>query len=51
MRRVAEEKSPRDVGSANVDARVTDRTNSVSAIVWFSLAMPAVLILTYLRAS
>jgi len=51
MRRSAEEKSPEDAGIARyIDQRETDGMNSASTVVWFSLAMAAVLILTYLRS-
>jgi hypothetical protein len=51
MRGVAEEKIPEDPGIAKIDAKQTDGMNSISAIVWFSLATAAMLILGYLRAS
>jgi hypothetical protein len=51
MRRVAEEKISKDAGIANIGERETDGLIGFSAMVWFSLAMAAVLILTYLRVS
>jgi len=51
MRRVAEEKISKDAGIANIGERETDGVIGFSAMVWFSLAMAAVLILTYLRVS
>jgi hypothetical protein len=45
MRRIAEEKSSE---VASIDEDEAYRMDSVSAIVWFSLAITAALILTYL---